>query len=98
MVQMRRYTMSADYEDLLSGLTNGMIWNRGNQDDFNAWENLGNSDWGWNGLFNYFRKVGFFLLTEVVEITMIVGKLHPHILPRNSTGVPGKRRLESARL
>lgn len=37
-------------------LTNGMIWNRGNQDDYDAWNSLGNTGWGWNDLLPYFQK------------------------------------------
>ncbi|KAJ9603502.1 hypothetical protein H2200_011688 [Cladophialophora chaetospira] len=37
-------------------LINGLIWNRGNQDGYNAWDELGNSGWGWDDLLPYFRK------------------------------------------
>lgn len=33
-----------------------MIWNRGNQDDFNIWAELGNPGWGWDDLLPYFQK------------------------------------------
>lgn len=36
---------------------NGMEYDRGAQADYDAWEALGNPDWGWNGLFPYFKKV-----------------------------------------
>lgn len=36
---------------------NGMVWARGGRDDFDAWADLGNPEWDWNNLFNYFRKV-----------------------------------------
>ena len=35
-----------------------MVWNRGNQDDYNSWESLGNSGWSWTDLLPYFKKVG----------------------------------------
>jgi hypothetical protein len=38
-------------------LINGMLWNRGSQPDFDAWQELGNDGWGWNDLLPYFRKV-----------------------------------------
>lgn len=38
-------------------IINGMVWNRGNPDDFNAWEALGNGGWNWNALLPYFQKV-----------------------------------------
>lgn len=37
-------------------IINGMVWNRGNQDDYNSWEVLGNSGWSWSGLLPYFKK------------------------------------------
>jgi choline dehydrogenase len=36
---------------------NGMVWNRGNRDDYNSWQSLGNPGWGWNDLLPYFKKV-----------------------------------------
>ena len=37
-------------------LINGMIWNRGNQDDYDAWADFGNSNWTWSDLLPYFQK------------------------------------------
>lgn len=37
-------------------LVNGMIWNRGDQTDFNIWAQLGNPGWGWDDLLPYFCK------------------------------------------
>ena len=39
-------------------IINGMVWNRGNQDDYNSWQSLGNPGWSWNDLLPYFKKVG----------------------------------------
>lgn len=38
-------------------LINGLIWNRGNQESYNTWNELGNFGWGWNDLLPYFKKV-----------------------------------------
>jgi choline dehydrogenase-like flavoprotein len=42
-----------------STVINGMVWNRGNVDDFDAWDSLqgGNSGWSWNDLLPYFMRV-----------------------------------------
>ncbi|SLM34007.1 Glucose-methanol-choline oxidoreductase, N-terminal [Lasallia pustulata] len=37
-------------------ILNAMCWNRGGQDDFDAWEALGNPGWSWDGLLPYFMK------------------------------------------
>jgi choline dehydrogenase-like flavoprotein len=36
---------------------NGMMLNRGAADDYNSWEKLNNTGWGWNGLLPYFVRV-----------------------------------------
>jgi choline dehydrogenase-like flavoprotein len=41
-------------------IINGMVWNRGNQDDYNSWEFLGNPGWTWNDLLPYFKKASRF--------------------------------------
>lgn len=38
-------------------ILNAMCWNRGGQDDYNAWKYLGNPGWGWDGILPYFMKV-----------------------------------------
>jgi len=38
-------------------VVNGMFFNRGSAGDYDAWENLGNPGWGWEGLLPYFKKV-----------------------------------------
>ncbi|KAI1136508.1 GMC oxidoreductase [Hypoxylon sp. FL0543] len=35
---------------------NLMTWNRGNKEDYDAWEKLGNKGWGWDGLLPFFKK------------------------------------------
>lgn len=43
-----------------SSAVNGMVFDRGSKADYDAWEELGNPGWDWDGLFPYFKKsVGF---------------------------------------
>jgi choline dehydrogenase-like flavoprotein len=37
-------------------VVNGMGYARGSKADYDAWEELGNPGWGWDGLLPYFRK------------------------------------------
>ncbi|KAF2003327.1 GMC oxidoreductase [Amniculicola lignicola CBS 123094] len=37
-------------------VVNGMAYVRGSRADYDAWEELGNPGWGWDGLFPYFLK------------------------------------------
>ncbi|KAF1972084.1 choline dehydrogenase [Bimuria novae-zelandiae CBS 107.79] len=39
-----------------SSAVNGMVFDRGAKADYDAWEELGNPGWGWDGLFPYFKK------------------------------------------
>ena len=39
---------------------NGLLWNRGNQADYNDWASFGNPGWSWSDLLQYFQKVGEF--------------------------------------
>ncbi|KAK7185964.1 GMC oxidoreductase [Paraphaeosphaeria sporulosa] len=39
-----------------SSAVNGMVFDRGSRADYNAWEELGNQGWGWDGLLPYFKK------------------------------------------
>ncbi|KAH0372234.1 alcohol oxidase, partial [Aureobasidium melanogenum] len=45
--------------DVVGGGTvvNGMFFARGARADYDAWEQLGNPGWGWDGLLPYFQKV-----------------------------------------
>lgn len=40
-----------------STLINGMVWNRGNQQSFNSWADMGNDGWAWADLLPYFIRV-----------------------------------------
>lgn len=39
-----------------SSSINGMIFIRGQQEDYDAWREAGNAGWGWQGVLPYFRK------------------------------------------
>ena len=45
-----------------SSLLNRMLFHRGSREDYDRWEQLGNSGWGFDGLLAYFRKVSKTLL------------------------------------
>lgn len=45
-------------------ILNAMCWNRGGQDDYDAWEALGNPGWNWEGMLPYFKKVGDCVVTQ----------------------------------
>jgi choline dehydrogenase len=38
-------------------ILNGMCWQRGASQDFDAWVTLGNTGWAWEDLLSYFKKV-----------------------------------------
>lgn len=43
-----------------SSSVNGMAWDRGSAADYDAWEALGNSGWGWETFLKYFRRSSSF--------------------------------------
>ena len=45
-------------------IINGMVWNRGQKDDFDAWASFGNSGWTWNDLLPYFIRVGLLITRQ----------------------------------
>lgn len=49
-------------------VVNGMMLDRGSDADYDAWEELGNVGWGWNGLKPYFEKI--FTFTPPSEETV----------------------------
>ena len=54
-------------------LINGMLWNRGNRDDFDAWVSFGNEGWGWYDLLPYFKKVhSLWIGISMLVLTVVV--------------------------
>ena len=70
-------------------ILNAMCWNRGGQDDYNAWESLGNPGWGWDGLLPYFQKVRCVCAESAgtTDILVIERNLYPGSFPRDCPGV-----------
>lgn len=48
-------------------VVNGMFFDRAAAVDYDAWEELGNSGWGWKDLFPYFLKVHMMPFPSVRE-------------------------------
>jgi choline dehydrogenase-like flavoprotein len=42
---------------LTNGKKTGMVFDRASKADYDAWEDLGNPGWGWDGLYQYFKRV-----------------------------------------
>ncbi|MCJ1311298.1 hypothetical protein MMC25_004969 [Agyrium rufum] len=49
-------------------ILNGMVWQRGGQDDYNEWEALGNPGWGWAGILPYFQKCETYTPAEPASV------------------------------
>ncbi|KAI4742134.1 glucose-methanol-choline oxidoreductase [Aureobasidium sp. EXF-12298] len=70
--------------DVVGGGTvvNGMFFARGAAADYDAWEQLGNPGWGWDGLLPYFKKSETFTppTDEIMEMFpgVISSDLEPH--------------------
>ena len=39
-----------------TGSINGMTYNRGGKQDYDAWEKAGNTGWSWDEVLPYFKK------------------------------------------
>ncbi|KAJ6264275.1 Dehydrogenase citC [Drechslerella dactyloides] len=52
-----------------SSAINFYTWMRGNKEDYDAWEALGNRGWGWESMLPFFKKVETFFVpsTELTE-------------------------------
>ncbi|KAJ0162546.1 Oxygen-dependent choline dehydrogenase [Colletotrichum tanaceti] len=64
---------------------NGMCWTRGAAADFDAWEELGNPGWGWEGLLPYFKKVENYTV-NVDENLRNRLNIHPNMLFHGTQG------------
>jgi choline dehydrogenase-like flavoprotein len=55
---MQNRTWKVHVGNVVGGGTviNGMIFDRGANADYDAWEQLGNKGWGWDGLGKYFKR------------------------------------------
>lgn len=49
-------------------VVNGMAFDRASAADYDAWEQLGNNGWGWNGLLPYFKKSTTFTPPSDAEV------------------------------
>lgn len=65
-------------------ILNAMCWNRGGQDDYNAWAALGNPGWDWEGMLPYFIKVSALLTRLSLPLTDLSSErdLHACLLSR----------------
>jgi choline dehydrogenase-like flavoprotein len=54
-----------------SSAINGMFFDRGSEEDYDAWEKLGNPSWGWEGLLPYFKKVETNILLDLTISTTL---------------------------
>lgn len=61
-------TSSVPISSILGGgsAINAMFFDRGAKEDYDAWEELGNEGWGWEGLLPYFKKVRRGILKFVI--------------------------------
>ena len=71
---------------------NGMTFHRGSASDYDAWEQLGNPGWGWDGLFPYFKKAsdGPRLRTSRLTNASRASLRHHHKNMSTGTGTRGK--------
>ncbi|CAE7066885.1 unnamed protein product [Rhizoctonia solani] len=52
-----------------------LIFNRGSKIEYNAWERLGNSGWGWDGLLPYMKKAERFESVEPIRSSVELGEM-----------------------
>ncbi|EME43096.1 hypothetical protein DOTSEDRAFT_63380 [Dothistroma septosporum NZE10] len=66
---------------------NGMFFNRGSAEDYDAWEQLGNPGWGWEGLLPYFKKSETY--TPAIQQVQDVFPSSPDLGPHGFDGPVG---------
>lgn len=51
-------TWNTRVAEVLGGgsVVNGMVYDRGSEADYDAWEKLGNKGWGWDGMYPFLKK------------------------------------------
>lgn len=51
-------TSNVRVAEVLGGgsVVNGMVYDRGSEADYDAWEKLGNKGWGWDGFYPFLKK------------------------------------------
>jgi choline dehydrogenase-like flavoprotein len=63
-----------------SSAINGMVYIRGDKDDYDNWARLGNPGWGYDDVLHYFKKSmdqeDVKLLFDHPEVYSILGKLY----------------------
>lgn len=57
---------------------NGMVCGRASAADYDAWEQLGNQGWGWNGLLPYFKKVS--VAPSLASVTLLILSREPPLV------------------
>lgn len=75
-----------------SSMVNGMIYIRGQKQDYDDWRDMGNPGWGYDDLLPYFRKSENFVLATEPNITRnfkLGGKPVRHQIDMNYHGVGG---------
>ncbi|KAI5238533.1 glucose-methanol-choline oxidoreductase [Aureobasidium subglaciale] len=70
-------------------VVNGMFFARGSRGDYDAWEQLGNPGWGWNGLLPYFKKSETFTPPTEELQEMFPGTISSDLEPHGVDGPVG---------
>ncbi|KER00065.1 GMC oxidoreductase [Aureobasidium subglaciale EXF-2481] len=70
-------------------VVNGMFFARGSRGDYDAWEQLGNPGWGWDGLLPYFKKSETFTPPTEELQEMFPGTISSDLKPHGIGGPVG---------
>ena len=71
-----------------SSSINGMVYMRGNQDDFNHWQQLGNKGWGWKDVMPLFKRAEHWEGAEAPERGINGPLMHQPIVPMEIVKLP----------